>query len=175
MTGAVGDDEQLYRRVQDRVGEQLCYQIVDGRPVFLHAAFNDPKKRPSVDRAILKYRGDPQLSRQTAQDGIVSLQAAGIRRLGPISKVNEKAKPTGDKYDVDVTADTVLGNCSHAVVVMSPSTPGSGTFKRLKEGLARLATEAGWAVQPHSVLPERYGYQFRDVLNCLLHRLRGRL
>ena len=173
MSGTIGDDEQLYRRIRESIGEQLCYQVVGGRIVFSPAAFNDPKKRPSVDRAILKCGGDPHLSRQSALDGIVSLQAADIRRLGPIPKMNEKRKPTGDNYNVDVTADPVSGNCSHALVVMSPSTPGSGTFMRLKEGLSRLATEEGWTVEPHSVLPKRYGYYFRDTLIGLLHRLGG--
>ena len=127
MTGAVGDNEQLYRRVQEHVDRQLCYRVDGDRIVFLHAAFNDPQKRPSVDRAVLKYRQDPHLSRRSAEDGIVSLKAAAIRRLGPISKLNEKGKPAEDKYDVDVTADPVPGNCSHALVVMSPSTAGSGT------------------------------------------------
>lgn len=175
MSGVVGDDEQLYRRIRESTGQQLCYQVVDGRIVFLHAAFNDPKKRPSVDRAILKCGEDPHLSRLSAHDGIVSLQAAEIRRLGPILKMNEKGKPTGDEYDVDVTADPPSGNCSHALVVMSPSTPGGGAFMRLKEGLTRLATEQGWTIEPHSVLPKRYGYQFRDILIGLLHRLRGHL
>lgn len=175
MSRAVDDEEQLYRRVQENVGEQLCFKVVDGRTVFLHAAFNDPKKSPSVDRAVLKYAGNPHLSRKSAQDGIVSLQATGIRRLGPIQKLDGKGNPTNDKYDVDVTADPKLGNCSHALVVMSPSTSGSSTFKRLKEGLARLATEADWTVEPHSVLPKRYGHQLRDILIGLLHRLRGHL
>jgi hypothetical protein len=174
MTYAVGDDEQLYRRVQEHVGGQFCYQVDGDRIVFLHAAFNDAQKRPSVDSAILKCRRDPHLSRRSAEDGIVSLQAAAIRRLG-IPKHKDKGKSTGEKYDVDVTADPVSGNCSHALVVMSPSTAGSGTFRRLKEGLARLATEAGWKVEPNSVLPKRYGYQFQDILICLLHRLRGRI
>ena len=52
MSVVVGDDDQLYRRIQERAGEQFCFQVVDGRTVFLHAAFNDPKKRPSVDRAV---------------------------------------------------------------------------------------------------------------------------
>lgn len=175
MSSVVGDDEQLYRRVQERVGEQLCFRVEDGRIVFLHAAFNDPKKSPSVDRAILKYGEDPHLSRMHAYDGIVSLQAARIRQLGPIQKSDAKGKPTNDKYDVDVTADAKLLNCSHALVVMSPSTAGSGAFMRLKERLVRLANEAGWTVEPHSELPRRYGHQFRDVLNCLLRRLRGHL
>jgi hypothetical protein len=120
MTDAVGDDEQLYRRVQESVGGQLCYQVVGDRIVFLHAAFNDPQKRPSVDRATLKYREDPHLSRRSAKDGIVSLQAAAIRRLGPIPKLNERGKPTSEEYGVDVIADCLPGNCSHALVVMSP-------------------------------------------------------
>ncbi|MFN0317421.1 MAG: hypothetical protein ACKVQA_20550 [Burkholderiales bacterium] len=175
MTGPVGDEEHLFRRVQSSVGDQLCYQVDGGRTVFLHAAFNDPQKRPSVDRAILKYRLDPNLSRRDAEDGIVSLQAAAIRRLGPIAKLNEKGKATEDKYVVDVAADPVLGNCAHATVAMSPSTVGVGTFKRLKEGLARLATEAGWTVEPNATLPNRYGHQVRDILICLQHRLRRRL
>lgn len=176
MSSAVGDDEQLYRRVQETVGEQLCYRVEGGRILFLHAAFNDPKKSPSVDRAILKHRRDPHLSRNSAPDGIVSLNAAAIRRLGPIvTKVNEKGRSTEVTYVVDVAADPVFGNCSHALVALSPSAPGSSTFKRLKEGLARLATEAGWTVEPHSELQKRYGHQFRDILNCLLRRLRGHL
>src|SRR5437867_9000379 len=122
MTAVVGDDEQLYRRVRESVGDQLCYHVDGDRIVFLHAAFNDPQKRPSVDRAILKYRRDPHLSRLNPADGIVSLHASAIRRLGPISKLNEKGKATEEKYDVDVTAAPLLGNCSHAVVAMSPST-----------------------------------------------------
>jgi hypothetical protein len=175
MSSEVGDDEQLYRRIQEKIGEQFCFEVVDGRTVFLHAAFNDPKKNPSVDRAILKYRSNPHLSRMSVHDGIVALQAAGIRRLGPITKMSERGRPTDTKYDVDVAADPRFGNCSHALVVMSPSTPGSATFMRLKEGLVRLANEAGWMIEPHSKLPKRYGHQFRDILNCLLHFLRGRL
>lgn len=175
MSSAVGDEERLYRRVQERVGDQFCFQVVDGQTVFLHAAFNDPKKCPSIDRAILRHRGDPHLSRKSARDGIVTLETAGIRRLGPIQRLNDKGKPTKDSYGVDVKADPRLGNCSHALVVMSPSTSSNGTFKRLKEGLVRLANEAGWTVEPNAKLTRRYRYQVRDVLNCLLLRLRGRL
>jgi hypothetical protein len=173
MNWAVGDDEQLYRRVQESIGQQLCYHVVGNQVVFSHAAFNDPKKCPSLDRAILKGSGDPHLSRKSPQDGIVCLQAATIRRLGPISKLNEKGKPTKDNYDVDVKASPLLGNCSHALVVTSPPNPGAGAFKRLKEGLARLATQAGWTVQPQSALPKRYGHQFRDTFVCLAHHVRG--
>lgn len=176
MTGLVGDHEQLYRRVQERIGEQLCYRVENGRVVFLHAAFNDPKKKPSVDRAILKHGRDANLTRKSPTDGIVSLEAGAIRRLGAtIQKLDNKGKPTADKYDVDVMPDPMLLNCSHALVVMSPATFGSSTFKRLKDGLARLANEAGWTVEPNSELPKRYGPQFRDVLSCFLRRIRGGL
>jgi hypothetical protein len=175
MSDVVGDDEQLYRRVQEKVGEQLCYRVEHGRIVFLHAAFNDPKKNPSVDRAILRHRRDPHLTRTSANDGIVSLQAAGIRRLGPIQKLDEKGRPTKDVYGVDVAADPKPGNCSHALVMMSPNIAGNGAFKRLKEGLVRLANDTGWTVEPHSELPKRHGHQIRDFLMCLLHRFRRRL
>ena len=75
MSVVVGDDDQLYRRIQERAGEQFCFQVVDGRTVFLHAAFNDPKKRPSVDRAV--PRGD-LTSAERASEGIVSLQAGFV-------------------------------------------------------------------------------------------------
>jgi hypothetical protein len=176
MSGTVDDDEQLYRRIQERIGDQLCYRVENGRISFSQAAFNDPAKSPSVDRAILKYGADPHLSRKSVHDGIVSLQAAAIRRLGStIQQFDSKGRPTAEKYDVDVTPDPKLGNCSHALVIMSPATFGSGTFKRLKEGLARLADEAGWTVEPQSKLPNRYSYQLRDLLSCLWHRLRGRV
>lgn len=174
MSGTVGDDEQLYRRVKENIGTQLCYKVEDGKTVFLHAAFNDPNKQPSVDRANLKHRSDPHLSRENASDGIVSLQAEGIRNLGPISKLNAKGKPTKDTFEVDVVADPRFGNCSHALVSMSPSTAGSGAFMRLKEGLVRLANEAGWTVTPDTRLPKRHGY-LHELVNFLVLRYRSRL
>lgn len=173
MTRAVGDDEQVFRRVQECVGDQFCFRIENGKTVFLHAAFNDPANNPSVDRAILKFKGDPHLSRRGSQDGVVSLQVAAIRLLGPIPKLNEKGKPSGVQYTIDVIADPALLNCSHSLVVMSPSASSKGTFRRLKDGLVRLANDAGWKVEPNSELPRRYVYQFKNFLICLLHHIRG--
>lgn len=173
MIGEVGDVEELYRRVRQSIGDQqMCYGVDGHRTVFLHAAFNDRSKRPSLDRANLKIARNPHYTRQGSEDGIVALQADAIRRLGPIPQLNAKNRPKGQAYEVDVTPDPRFGNCAHALVAMAPP-PGSGAFKRLKEGLARLANEAQWRVEPGSPMPKARPGIVRDAFNCLLHRLRA--
>lgn len=142
----VEDDEELYRRVRERTpGDQLCFETIAGRVIFYHAAFNDPKKRPSVDRAILRSR-NPHHARASREDGIVALNAAAIRKIGLDQPAQAQSKRV-----VDILPDPQEGNPAHAVIVID-STAGSSIFKRLKEALARLATEAGWRVEPGSPL-----------------------
>src|SRR6266446_4210479 len=175
--GLVADEEQLYRRIRESVGPQRCYQIDGGRVVFLHAAFNDPAKSPSVDRAALAQL-DPNRTRVASEDGVVTLRAQDVRqRIGPIPKYDEKGKRTKEEYGIDVTSDPLLfGNCAHAIVVITPSNAGGGAFRRLKEGLARLATEAGWTIEPRSPLPQRaLNHRVADLIQCLIFRLKGRM
>ncbi|SRR6266508_2290013 len=173
--GQVADVEQLYRRVSESIGTQICYQIEGDRVVFLHAAFNDPAKCPSVDRAELAQL-DPHRTRITSNDGIVTLSAQAVRqRIGPIPKFNESGKRVKEDYGVDVKSDPLFGNCAHALVEITPPNASGGAFRKLKEGLARLATEAGWTVKPKSPLPQRDNFLLGDAARCLIHRLQGRL
>jgi hypothetical protein len=174
MTGGVADEERLYRRVRECVGVQLCYKVEGDRVVFQHAAFNDPGKRPSVDRACLKIRGNPHHTRLAVEDGVVAFEAGAVRGLGPIDEIGAKNKPTGKAYEVWLAPDPKVGNCAHALISMTPPDAGGGTFKRLKEGLVWLANQAGWTVEPKSALEQRPGV-IRDAVNCLAHRIRGSL
>jgi hypothetical protein len=172
--GEVADAEKLYRRVSESVGEQLCYKVEGDRVFFLHAAFNDPAKSPSVDRAALAD-GDPHRTRRTSADGIVTLHVDAVRRIGPIPKFNEKGKRLKEVYGVNVSSDPVLGDCAHALIEITPPNGSTGAFKKLKEALTRLATEAGWTVQPQSPLPPRTDHPLSDTFRCLLNRVKGRL
>jgi hypothetical protein len=177
--GQVAEEEQLFRRIRESVAGQMCYRADGGRVVFFQAAFNDPQREPSVDRPRL--RGNPNATRLSQDDGIVTLRASAIRRLGPIAKLTERGKPAKDtqgvliQYSVEVLSDPYYGNCAHALIAMSPATAGAGTFKRLKDGLARLATEAGWTIEPKNALTTSKEHPLKDVVRCIMNRLAGRL
>jgi len=167
----VADDEELYRRVRETVAGQVCYQIEGGRVVFSQAAFNDPSKQPSVDRAKLRDF-DPHRSRLTREDGIVTLEAGAVRRLGPIPQYDNRRQPLSE-HAVDVVPDPIEGNGAHALVVTQPPVTGRSVYKRLKDGLARLATEAGWRVTPGNPLPRRkFLAVLRDVFRWMLRSFR---
>ena len=173
MTGVVGDDEQVFRRIRKQVADQTCYKVEKGKLIFSSTAFNDPAKSPSFDRAVLKHLCDPHLSRKSSADGVVSLRTGDIRNLGPIPRNDGKGRPVG-KHAVDVVPNPRIGNCSHALVVTRDN-PANSVFKRLKEALARLADQAGWTVEPDCDLPERHGNQLQDGVKCLVNRARGRI
>jgi len=179
MAGTVDDEEQLFRRIRDSVAGQPCFRTEGDRVIFSQAAFNDPDKSPSIERQRLK--SNPQLTRIASEDGIVTLRANEIRKLGPIAKLTNKNKPAKDNkgrpitYDVDVVPNPRFGNCAHALVVTNPETTGSGTFKRLKDALARLATEAGWTVAPNTPLTARPEHPLIDAMHCFAHRASGKL
>lgn len=167
----VADDEELYRRVREKVAGQTCYRAEGGKVVFFQSAFNDVSKQPSVDRAILK-ESDPHRSRLTLEDGIIVLQANAIRRLGPILQLDSRGRRIHE-YAVDVLPDPKFGNCAHALVVTRPPISGTGAFKRLKDGLVRLANEAGWRIEPRTPLPRRKVLTIvLDTFQCVLRRLR---
>ncbi|HEV8501812.1 MAG TPA: hypothetical protein VGR63_09535 [Casimicrobiaceae bacterium] len=174
MTSPVDDGETLYRRVSEKSGSQPCYEVIGDRTVFSIAAFNDPAKQPSVDRAVIKC--DPQMTRLSIEDGIIALRAHAIRQIGPIEQRSDKGKLTGNKYGVNVFPDPLFGNCSHAQIALVPLANANSTFKRLKESLARLASDAGWTIPPHTEhVPKQFKYYVRDAIMCLAHRFRGNL
>src|SRR5436189_1399554 len=92
--GEVADEEELYRRVRQTAGGQPCYQTSGDRVTFSQSAFNDPSKESSVDRAAI--RPGPHQARLSSDDGIVTLQAAAIRKIATIAQMTEKGKPVRD-------------------------------------------------------------------------------
>lgn len=149
----VANDEELYRKVGPSAASQDCYKIEpDGRLRFTVAAFLDKAKRPSVDRALLRG-GNPHATRLSKDDGVVSLIAAGVRAIGTIEKKNDKGKVVSE-HAVDVVAAPINGNEAHAEIILSPEVGGKA-FEKLKEALARLATERGWLVAPGTDMPAK--------------------
>jgi hypothetical protein len=153
MTGRdrVEDDEDLYRRVRENTpAGQVCFEVTNGRVTFSQAAFNDPRNRPSVDRAKLRDF-DPQRTRISREDGIVALLTGRVRQLGHVQQRNQNGHHS--QHAIDVVPEHEDGNSAHAVITTQPPLTSTSAFKRLKESLARLATEAGWRVEPGTELP----------------------
>lgn len=145
----VDDDELLYRRIRSIVAGQTCFRVENGRVVFTVAAFLDRHKKPSVDRA--KLQGfEPHRSRQSIDDGIVELIAVRIRAIGIVHQ-RDSAGRVVSEHVVDVVPAPIENQPAHAEVITRPAIGGKA-FERLKEALARLATEAGWRVEPGSQL-----------------------
>lgn len=173
----VQDDEQLYRRVLSSV--PLLYSMDGGQIRFSSTAFNDRSKQPSVDRARLQ-NFDPQRSRIAKTDGIVELNAADIRAIGPIFHQNDSGRSS---HAVDVVPDPIIGdvtlainqNLAHALIITHPPLTGTSAFKRFKESLAKLATEAGWCVEPGTPLPRRkFLVILRDAIRWMFGGLSGK-
>jgi len=147
----VANDEELYRRVPRRVGASDCFKIEpSGRVVFTVAAFLDRHKRPSVDRARLRG-GNPNATRLSSDDGVTGFTTEAVRAIGKIQK-RDPAGNVVSEHAVDVVCAPVPGNEAHAEIVLLPDVGGMA-FERLKEALARLATERGWIVVPGTVMP----------------------
>lgn len=139
----MGDDEQLYRRVPC---DPTFFSVANGKLRLSTAAFNDPAKKPSVDRASLR-NNDPHSSKTDDSQGIVGLLTADVRRIGSVTKTDKKGATVG-VHAVDVTPDPLDHNPSHALVVVEPQFESNRPFERLKESLARLAERGGWLVRP---------------------------
>lgn len=149
----VEDDEQLYRRVPEKApGGELCFRLDSGRVKFLSAAFNDREKRPSVNRAKLHYF-NPHRTRVSEEDGIVALLTSRVRQLGLVQVFDQRGQVRSE-HAIDVIPDPKAGNLAHAVIITQPPLTKDNAFKRLKDSLARLATDAGWYVEPGTPMPK---------------------
>lgn len=145
----VDNDDELYRRVPSNQGK---YSIVEGKLRFSTTAFNDPGRKPSVDRA--KLRNSPDETKWDAADGVVSLVASEIRAI----KVENTGATQDDPshYSVDViprpiTVDNPEGlpeNMAHAQIESAPVMTSNNRFRKLKEALALLADNRGWLIEP---------------------------
>jgi len=90
------------------------------------------------------------------EDGVVALAVADIQDIGDLTQTKKEPGHPEEviPLTVDVVADPVPGNTSHAVIITSPPVgKSSRAFERLKDSLARLASKAGWAVIPGSPMP----------------------
>jgi hypothetical protein len=125
----VEDHEVLRRAVKDDPTHFAC----DANGALVHlgqSAFNDPEKRPSVDRAALQPDG-AHVARRADTDGVVSLVASDVRNIAGVSTFNDKGKIV-QGHEVDVRHDPLNNNRAHALVVTAPQITSDGTFKRLK-------------------------------------------
>jgi len=145
----VADDEVLYRRVPNTTSH---FAYPEGRLHISSSAFNDPARKPSVDRARL--RGNkPNLTKVRPTDGVVSLIARDVRAIANVVQQDQLGE-VRQRHSVDVApaplepCGQAPGNPAHALIVTDPALASNSAFDRLKESLARLATDRGWLVEP---------------------------
>lgn len=131
----VADDEILYRAVAP--DPRLLSIGEDRVPRISSNAFNDPARRPSVDRAALCSGGiDESLARFRPGSGILSLNAGEVRTLSATHG------GTGQIYLVDVEPVPLPENVAHAEIFGRPPFDTDKVFDRIKQRLARLAVVA---------------------------------
>lgn len=145
----IESEEGLYRRVPSNQGK---YAIVEGRLRFSSTAFNDPGRKPSVDRA--KLRNSPEETKWDPTDGVVSLVAFEVRAI----KVEntEATKDDPSHYSVDIVPRPIPAgnpeqlpeNMAHAQIESDPVMASGSRFRKLKEALAQIADHRGWLVEP---------------------------
>ena len=143
----VEDAELLYRSVP-----KGCFSIIDGHLKLSSTAFNDSTQKPSVDRAKL-CGFNPAYTKKKPTDGVVSLTARSVRQIAGVVQNNKDGKPILI-HIVDVIPDQIKDhpslpdNFAHALVAARPDFANDKVFNRLKESLARIASQAGWLIEP---------------------------
>lgn len=150
MSDVVTDDELLYRCIF--CGLDKYYRIGEFGLELSSQAFTDRNQAPSVDRAKLRDY-DPQCTQKNPDDGVVSLIAGEVRMIN-VSQNDPKGKPVFD-YKIDVYPRPTDDNPSHAQIEPSPNYTNKGTFRKVAEKLARLATERikkeDWEIKPQDL------------------------
>ena len=154
----VENDEELYRSV--RADHDQYYYDDDGNLIIRHIAFQDPQKKPSVDRAKLRNY-QPEKTKKGDSDGVVSLITEEVRNIADVNtkRFDKKGKEIEViEHRVDVKYDPIYEpidekNEAHALITPDPNYIGgessqTKTFKRLQLALARLATMKGWTLRP---------------------------
>ncbi len=144
----VRDDEELYRRVRSESKFEE-YFFDRGKLIINPAAFNDPYKKPSVDRAELKEL-NPSLSKLDETQGIVSLMTADVRA---IKDVETKTEDKDVVHAVDVIYVPTPKNLAHSQITVNPEffdtdSKQKKIFRKLRVALAKLATKNGWTLEP---------------------------
>ena len=145
----IRDNEELYRRVRSESKFEE-YFIDRGKLIINPAAFNDPHKKPSVDRAKLKDF-NPSLSRLDKTQGVVSLITGNVRAIKDVETNTEEKKVV---HTVDVIYDPIPEeNLDHSQIIVDPEYFGTEStqkkiFRKLRVALAKLATKNGWTLEP---------------------------
>ena len=148
----VKDTESLYRRVKNK-GDAIEYGYdSNGNLEIYPDAFNDGKKRISVYRAS-KISCNPENARVNNIEGIVCIAANDIFFIDNVvtkldnqsihHKVKIKYKPS----------ETPINGVAHSLIIVEPCFTGNkgqkkAAFLKLKEMLAIIATNNGWALPP---------------------------
>lgn len=150
MSDVVTDDEILYRCVFR--GLDKYYRIGESGLELSSQAFTDRNQAPSVDRAKL-CGWKPKHTQKNPDDGVVSLIAGEVRMIN-VSQNDQKGNTLFD-YKIDVCPRPTNDNPSHAQIEPSPDYASKGTFRKVSEKLARLATERinkqGWEIEPYEL------------------------
>ena len=130
---SVADDEILYRAVRN---DPLLFPDdgMNGRRIS-SMAFNDPARRPSVDRASLCHGGPAETrDRFEAGTGVLSLVASDVR------SITATHGATGQTYCVDAEPVPLPDNPAHAEIFGRPPFDTDRIFDRIKQALARLSS-----------------------------------
>lgn len=142
----VDDDEELYRNVRTN-WTPPHYTCEEGILTIEYHAFYDDGGKPSVDRAKL-LNFDPSCALLNNTNGIVSMRAGDVRRIGDINKVDDSVD-----HAVDVVFCPKSDRPAHSLIIMNPERFDSknkqkNAFRFLQKALARLTTANGWTLPP---------------------------
>ena len=133
LLSRVDESEVLYRAVKN--DPRMFPTDGEGNRRISSMAFNDARRRPSVDRAILCPEGPAETrDRFSAGSGVLSLVAKDIRLL------TATHGGTGNVYGVDVEPVPLPENVSHAEIFGRPPFDTDKVFDRIKQSLARMAS-----------------------------------
>lgn len=145
----VGDQEVVYRRVRLEWA-----RYVDGQWRLTSQAFNDQKRKPSVDRKDL--RDNPEDSKLDATDGIAQLLTSEVRATSAV--IQNPLAPTAQQipYRLDVIPRPIPANnpeglpenLAHAQIESDPMVDTRTRFDKIKEALVRLAMNRDWVIEP---------------------------
>jgi len=145
----IANEEVLYRSVKDVAENHKVGP--NGELLLKHSAFNDPGRKPSVDRKTM--RADPELSKRQAEAGVVAITAQEVRSISNVITLDKKQRQVGDAHAVDVFHRPVDGNGSHSQVEANPEVASDSAWKRLKEALCQRAQARHWVCAPASLKP----------------------
>ncbi len=145
----VDDSEDVYRAIRSGSDE---YVYIGGKIEFSSVAFADRNFAPSVDRSSMCIL--PRYAKKNATDGVAKL---GVRQVRSICDIPVAPDPKGNgeqKFAVDVVHAPIQNhvtdpdNLAHCQVECDPTIGNNSRFKRLREALARIATQHGFVVAP---------------------------